>query len=99
MELLCQRAMMHISISPPIWVQHCCNVPGCREGMVTVDGIEKLIRAMCAAPKSKVMCPVNHINLVQCCTQSPITGGRHQQASNLQLSVTLLQHLIKLRLV
>ena len=29
-ELLCQRAMMHISISPPKWVQHCCNVPGCR---------------------------------------------------------------------
>jgi len=80
-ELLCRRAMMVISVSPPKWIHHCCNVPGCREGMVTIDGNEKLTRAMCAAPKSKVKCPVNHINLVQCCTQSPITGGRHQQSS------------------
>ena len=99
-ELLCQRAMMYISISSPKWVQHCCNVPGCREGMVTIDGNEKLTRAMCAAPKSKVMCPVNHINLVQCCTQSPITGGGISRLQNFAVvTVTLLQHLIQLCLV
>ena len=49
--------------------------------MVTIDGNEKLTRTMCAAPKSKVTCPVNHINLVQCCTRSPITGGKHLQSS------------------
>lgn len=36
---------------------------------------------MCSAPKEKVKCPVNHINLVQCCTRSPTKGGQHQQAS------------------
>lgn len=29
-ELFCQRAMLRISTSPPKWVQHCCNVRGCR---------------------------------------------------------------------
>ena len=80
-ELFCQRAMLRISTSPPKWVQHCCNVRGCKEGMVTIDGNEKIRRAMCAAPTSKVICPVNHINLVQCCSRSPITGGRHQSSS------------------
>ena len=49
--------------------------------MVTIDGNEKLTRAMCAAPKEKVKCVVNHINLVQCCSRSPSTGGRHKKSS------------------
>ena len=49
--------------------------------MVSLDGNEKLTRAMCAAPKDKVKCPVNHINLVQCCTRSPVKGGQHQSSS------------------
>jgi hypothetical protein len=36
---------------------------------------------MCAVPKSKVRCPVNHINLVQCCSRSPVSGGRYQSSS------------------
>jgi len=40
-ELFCQRAMLRFSTSPPKWVQHCCNVHGCKEGMVTIDGNEK----------------------------------------------------------
>lgn len=80
-ESFCQKAMLIISTSPPKWVQHSCNVSGCKEGMVTIDGNEKLTRSMCAAPKSKVMCPVNHVNLVQCCSHSPISGGRHQLSS------------------
>ena len=80
-ECLCQSAMLRIQSSPPKWVQHECNVSGCKEGMVTIDGNEKLTRAMCAAPKEKTKCPVNHINLVQCCVRSPVTGGRHQVSS------------------
>ena len=80
-EHLCQTIMLIIQSSPPKWVQHECNVPGCKEGMVTIDGNEKLTRAMCAAPKEKTKCPVNHINLVQCCSRSPITGGKHQLSS------------------
>ena len=79
-DYLCQRAML-ISTSPPKWVQHSCKTPECKEGMVTIDGNEKLSRPMCAATKSKVLCPVNHINLVQCCSRSPIMGGKHQRAS------------------
>ena len=78
---LCQLIMLRIQSSPPRWVQHECSVPGCKEGMVTIDCNEKLTRGMCAAPKEKTKCPVNHINLVQCCSRSPVTGGRHQSSS------------------
>ena len=80
-EGLCERAMLTISTSPPRWVKHSCKVPGCKEGMVTIDGNEKLTRTMCAAPKSKVKCPLNHVNFTQCCSHSPVTGGRHQSSS------------------
>lgn len=73
------------------WVQHCFNVYGCKEGMVTIDGNEK-IRAMCAAPTSKVIYPVNHINLVQCCSRSPITGSRHQSSSRFCSEQHLAKH-------
>ena len=80
-EYLCQHVMLKAQSTTPQWVQHQCNIAGCSEGMVTIDGNEKLTRAMCAAPKEKVKCPVNHINLVQCCCRSPISGGKHQVAS------------------
>ena len=81
MEHMCKICMRRISTQPPKWVHHVCNVPGCKEGMVTIDGNEKVNRTVCAAPKNKVKCDVNHINLVQCCTRSPITGGKHQSSS------------------
>ena len=58
---------------------------------MTIDGNEKLTRAVCAAPKEKVKCPLNHINLVQC-SQSPISGGKYQVASKY---CTFHQHLVK----
>ena len=54
---------------------------GCREGLATIDGNEKIRWSMCAAPKSKVPIPHNSINIMQCCPSSPITGGRHQKPS------------------
>ena len=80
-EQLCQSVMRGVNSQTPEWVHHECDVPGCKEGMITIDGNEKLNRAMCAAPKTKVMCDVNHINLVQCCVRSPISGGKHQEVS------------------
>ena len=80
-ERLCQCVMFKVQSTTLRWVQHQCNTAGCSEGMVTIDGNEKLTRAMCAAPKEKVKCPLNHINLVQCCSRSPISGGKHQVAS------------------
>ena len=77
-ESLCKIAILQVTTQAPKWVHHQCDIPGCEEGMVMVDGNEKVKRAMCAAP---VKCDVNHINLVQCCINSPLTGGKHQQAS------------------
>ena len=106
-KYLCQCAMLKVQTSPPSWVQHQCSVTGCREG-ITIDSNEKLTRAVCAAPKEKIKCPVNHINLVQCCTRSSITGGRHISSSKYCSlhrhlsspidSATELQSLIPLRL-
>ena len=48
LEHLCQSAMLRVQCSPPQSVHHQCNVAGCKEGMVTTDGNEKLTRAMCA---------------------------------------------------
>ncbi len=80
-ESLCELAALHLSKITPKWISHVCNVKGCREGVVTVDGNEKVNRAMCAAPKSKVAIDRSRINMVQCCPRSPITGGKHQRAS------------------
>ena len=80
-EDLCRKANLHLSQITPEWLHHVCNVKGCREGLATIDGNEKIRRSMCAAPKSKVPIPHNSINIMQCCPSSPITGGRHQKPS------------------
>ena len=80
-EVICQKAIMHLSKTTPRWVHHSCDTKGCREGMVTIDGNEKIRRSMCAAPKQFVAIPHNGINVRQCCPRSPITGGKHQTAS------------------
>ena len=74
-EHLYQRVTLKVQSKAPQWVQHQCHAAGCSEGMVTIDGNEKLTRAMCASPE-KMKCPLNHINLVRY-----IGGGRHQMAS------------------
>ena len=91
-EYLCQRIVLKAQSTTPLCVQH----QWCSEGMVTIDGNEKLTRAMCAAPKEKVKCPLNHINLVQCYSRSPISGGNikwHQNIAHFT-SIWSHQHLI-----
>ena len=70
------------------WIHHSCPVKGCSEGYVTVDGIEKVRRPMCAAHKEKVKLPPgfpNYIqcfpNYIQCCPNSPVHGGKSSKAS------------------
>ena len=53
-EHLYRKANLHLSQIPPKWVHHSCDVKGCKEGLATIDGNEKIRRSMCAAPKSKV---------------------------------------------
>ena len=62
--------MLKVQSKAPQWEQHQCHIAVCSERMVTIDGNEKLTRAMCAAPSTKS-------HLVQCCSHS-ISGGKHQ---------------------
>lgn len=80
MEHLCCKANFHLTQIPQ-WVHHECKVKGCKEGLATIDGNEKMRRSTCGAPKTKVSIPHNSINVMQCCPSSPITGGRHQKPS------------------
>ena len=45
--------------------------------MAVVDGNEKINRPICAAPKSKVSLPAQHICMTNLCSRSPVTEGKH----------------------
>ena len=78
---LCEQVNLHRSLSSPRWVSHQCTLKGCSEGFAVVDGNEKLNRTVCAAPRSKVCLPNQHICMTTLCCRSPVTGGKHVQAS------------------
>lgn len=80
-EELCQLAVHHISTMSPRWVHHQCSVKGCKEGFAVIDGNEKIKRAMCAAPKSRVFVDDQKIYMTQCCSRSPVSGGKSLQGS------------------
>ena len=80
-EQLCEVANLQLSIRSPKWVAHSCGIKGCREGFAVVDGNEKINRPVCAAPKSRVKIPQQHIFMTNMCTRSPVNGGKHQSPS------------------
>ena len=80
-ESLCKSLWEEICSLRNKWVMHKCKVKGCAEGYVTVDGNEKLRRPMCAAPRSKIRIRSDLPTIVQCCTNYPVMGGKHQAAS------------------
>jgi len=51
-------------------------------GYCSLDGLEKVTRPMCALPKSKVVAGLTSetkmLNIIQCCYDSPVMGGKHQ---------------------
>ena len=63
------------------WIHHSCQVPGCTEGYISVDGLEKICRPMCAAPKEKLHVNKGEGNFIKCCTNTPTLGGKSQKAS------------------
>lgn len=63
------------------WIHRSCEVPGCTEGYINVDGLEKVCRPMCAAPKEKLRVNKGEGNFVKCCTNTPTLGGKSQKAS------------------
>ena len=80
MEGMCEILWEEICTKRNQWVMHKCSVRGCAEGYVTIDGNEKLRRPMCAAPRRKLQIRRDLPTVVQCCTNYPITGGKHQEA-------------------
>ena len=80
-EELCRRIAVDLAQRPPKWVKHMCATKGCIEGYATIDGNEKISRTMCSAPTNKVFLPAGRVSVMQCCPQSPMTGGKHCTAS------------------
>ena len=74
---VCEVVNLHRSLTPPRWVSHKCTFKGCSEGFAVVDGNEKVNRTVCAAPRSKVHLPNQHICVASLCCRSPLTGGKH----------------------
>ncbi len=58
-----------------------CDVPGCKEGYASLDGNEKLYRPICKAKKTYLKLGKSMANMIQCCPNSPVFGGKHQAAS------------------
>ena len=65
-EQLCEKAWLHICDQEQWrWITHSCQTKGCSEGYVTIDGVEKIRRPMCAFPKNKLKVPSNCPNIIQ----------------------------------
>ena len=50
-----------------------------------LDGLEKVTRLVCTLPKSKVVAgqdsETSLLNIVQCCPETPVLGGKHAKPS------------------
>ncbi len=42
LEGMCSKAWEHIVSTPNEWIYHSCQVKGCKEGYLTIDGLEKV---------------------------------------------------------
>jgi hypothetical protein len=67
------------------WVSHVCADTGCSNGMVIVDGNEKVKRRQCAIDPAKIIpdveIPREILNVTQSCPLSPINGNQFCAAS------------------
>lgn len=80
-ESLCAESMEMFFKGENKWIHHECEVLGCKEGFIMVDGIEKIRRPMCAAPKSSIRLSRSMPKVISCCPNTPVIGGKSQQAS------------------
>jgi len=53
LEEICLETWKSICKPQDKWNHHRCEVLGCSEGYNSVDGLEKVCRTTCAAPKEK----------------------------------------------
>ena len=68
---------------------HRCQTKGCSEGYATVDGVEKIRRPMCAVPKDKVKVLPNCPNVIQCCPNTPVLGGKNKSPQSFVLNIQM----------
>jgi len=81
LEDICLDAWRLICNLTNRWIQHSCKTKGCAEGYVSIDGLEKVYRPMCAAPRTKLKVSKTEATFVKCCSNSPVHGGKSQKAS------------------
>ena len=81
-EQLCEKFWVHVCENLQWkWIMHRCQTKECCEGYATVDGVEKIRRPMCAAPKDNVEVPPNCPNVIQCCPNTPVLSGKNKKPS------------------
>lgn len=61
------------------WIYYTCEVLGCLEGYISVDGLEKVCRIMCVALKEKIYASKEEGNFIKCCINIFIFGGKLQK--------------------
>ena len=81
-EILCGLVFNHIKdILQKLALQHVCDVIGCKEKFVVIDGNEKLFRAICAIDKEKLDTSPGDINRIKVCINNPLRGNQHSKIS------------------
>lgn len=63
------------------WLAHRCEEPGCKEGVVVIDGNEKLYRYICAAEKTRVLGNAGEVNSYELCINNPARGNQSKATS------------------
>lgn len=86
-ELLCRSVYMEIkSFVNQKWLEHKCDEPGCRQGVIVIDGNEKLYRYICAAEKIRVLGNLGEVNNYKLCINNPDRGNQSKKASKFCMS-------------
>ena len=79
LEEICLESCKLICKLQNMWIHHRCEVPGCTEGYISVDGLQKVRRPMCVAPKEKLYVKKREGNFIKC--GSNTLTGKSQKAS------------------
>ena len=79
LEEICLKTWKSIYELQNKWIHHTCKVLSCSEH--SVDGLEKVCRTICAAPKEKIHASKEDDNLIKCYTNTPTLARKSQRAS------------------
>lgn len=80
-DRLCSDAMEVIFKQENRAIHHTCSVTGCKEGFIMIDGIEKIRRPQCAAPKTAIKLAKSMPKVISCCPNTPQIGNQSRKPS------------------